>query len=341
MPALAKGVAALPPDLAALSRRDWEQTRRPGLLQFYKENVYGAVPEGPALQTGLVSCSCGERGRVKKVYALCGNGFAMHLSLYLPAGAGAYPVLLYLLLEGQTDAFVPVERFLSHDCAVALVAARDIAHDGIDARESGIFALRRRQGLGTAGCGVLGAWAWGLNEARACLAREEHVRADEICLAGYSRGGKSALWACAYYGGYAACAAIHSGCGGAALFRRIPAGRERVTEITHAFPHWFVKGFCRYAGREEDLPVDQHLLLALCAPCRLCILDAAADPWCDAAAEKAACELAAPVFALYPQAESGLSYFVRPGGHDVEMADWDRVLRLLLPCETAEKREGP
>jgi hypothetical protein len=126
-----------------------------------------------------------------------------------------------------------------------------------------------------------------------------------------------------------------SGVGASALAR--PKRKQRSTYVNTRYPHWFCENFRQYNGREDDLPVDQHMMVALIAPRLLYVGSAAQDKYEDAYSAFLSCRFAEPVFRLhglagvgtedYPKENSPLhlgnvGYHVRSGKHDMNLYDW-------------------
>ena len=114
---------------------------------------------------------------------------------------------------------------------------------------------------------------------------------------------------------------------------------ETAANITESFPHWFAGNYSGYAGRERELPVDQHMLLALVAPRALYVASADEDLWSDPRGEYLSQVHASPAFSLWgdspmtadamPPLDTPLivgrrGYHVRTGVHNLTPFDWDR-----------------
>jgi hypothetical protein len=189
---------------------------------------------------------------------------------------------------------------------------------------------------------AIGVWAWGLSRIADYLEQDKEVNADKIILHGHSRLGKTSLWAGAIDERFKMVISNDSGCCGAALSRR-DYGETIATIAGPENPsYWFVKSFAEYMGRIDEMPFDQHFLLALAAPRPLAVASATLDRWADPRGEFLSCVNVAPVYKLFgfeglgteemPSPGKGIyntvSYHIREGKHDQTPLDWEVYMDL-------------
>ncbi len=137
------------------------------------------------------------------------------------------------------------------------------------------------------------AWAWGLCRGLDLAEREPGIDASRAMVTGCSRLGKAALIAGAFDERFAVVAPNQTGHGGAPLIKHYFG--ENIETESRSFPHWFTRSYFAYAGKDETIPFDQHLLLAAVAPRHL-LIEGFDQPWFDTRGEYLACRAAGPVW---------------------------------------------
>lgn len=331
--------------------KEWWSVRRPEIVADYDGEVLGRTPEHlPRVTWEVVSSGAESVGGVDVLTRqLAGHvdnssypsiKVTIEATLSTPAHAkGPVPVFVEIafgqeFLSATRNSIPEMQpggpgndgepwqaQVLKKGWGYAVLSPTSFQADSGVGLTSGIIGLvNKGQPRGVNDWGCLKAWAWGASRLLDYFETDKTVDAKQVGIEGHSRFGKTALVAMAYDPRFAIVYSSSSGEGGAKLYRHNYG--EPLSHLMNAqLYQWMSPQLLKYAGplTPADLPVDNHELIALCAP-RPVFVGAGlmgknvnggprTDGWADAKGMFLAEVAAGPVYRLLGKKDLGTSEF--------------------------------
>jgi hypothetical protein len=327
----------------------WWDQRRPEIVEEFDREIYGRAPKRtPRVKWEVISAVKEMKGDVpvmtKKLVGHVDNSsyplitVDIQLTLTTPANATRpVPVMMEFGFTGGprpanaatgasagAPATAPIgapaggapswqQEVLARGWGYAIIVPNSIQADNGAGLTRGIIGLvNQGQPRKLDDWGALRAWAWGASRALDYFETDKSVDARQVGLEGHSRYGKATVVAMADDQRFAIAYVSSSGAGGVKLHRR--NWGELVENVAGPSEyHWMAGNYLKYAGplNWNDLPVDSHELVALCAP-RPVFIGAGAtmgDGWVDAKGMFLAAAGAGPVYRLLGKRDMGTTEF--------------------------------
>ncbi len=320
------------------------------ILHLFEENVYGKLPsepietnyeileekkhvlDGMATRKALnITLKRDSRQKIVKVSIYIPN----HVTKPVPAFLGVPNAWL-----GYKKSLWPVKHVIQRGYGLITTKFQDFArvYDDFSNSIHSLFYQEGQEKPRDNEWGVIGAWAWALIQIMNYFEIDSDIDQNRIAILGHSRMGKAALWAGANDERFSMVISNNSGCCGAALFRRKIG--ETIIKANECFPSWYCSNFKKYNGREFQLPLDQHMLIALIAPRPIYIASGLTDIWADPIGEFLSAKYADCVYNLLDSSGLGaislpkvnmplmnrIGYHLASGGHKMSLYNWDRFM---------------
>ncbi|MTI40590.1 acetylxylan esterase [Fulvivirga lutimaris] len=311
------------------SSEEWSEKRRPELVELFESEMYGRLPQNiPAVTWKVTSVKDTTIGnfpiKEKRLSGIVDNSgypnikVEIELLLATPAHVSkSVPTVVHFGFirwpfgprpEQSISLLSPNEpdwkqQLISRGWGYAILNPTSVQLDnGAGLRQGIIGLVNKGEYRKPDDWGALRAWAWGASRVIDYFETDQDVDIDRVAIEGLSRYGKAALVAMAFEPRFSLGFIGSSGAGGAKILRR-NLGEQVENLASSAEYHWFSGNFIRYASTKtvDDLPIDAHELIALCAPRPVFI--SAGSPfvegsWIDAKGSFLAGVHAGPVYEL-------------------------------------------
>jgi len=271
------------------SVRKWWKKRRPELVEIFDKEIYGRLPKNiPSVSWEVISTKdtilSDRRVQIKELLGHFDNtaypnlDVAIQMSVGVPTDATeSVPLIIEFGFNFPASfrrRFPPPpgpswkEQLIKKGWGYAVIVPTSFQADNGAGLKEGLIGLVNKGKTRTPEqWGTLRAWAYGASKAIDYFETDSAIDAQRIGIEGLSRYGKAAIVAMAYEPRIAIGFIGSAGAGGTKILRRNLG--EQVENLAGSGEyHWFAGNFIKYAGplTANDLPIDAHQLVALCAP---------------------------------------------------------------------------
>lgn len=328
---------------------EWEEIRRPEILERYTNEYFGQMPKpgtytttSSVVDSALLNDGNTKRKTVRITITGPNGSLDFEVEIFLPLSDAPVPVILLcnhrdIITDDNIDtSYLPLPKILERGYGVAIYNMNLVGPGGGQdkaAWKDGVYSLFNLKG--SEAWQNKGVWAFGGLRVVDYLATDQEI--DRIAIAGQSRGGTLAMWIAALDQRISYCIANNAGHGGFVLWAFKGVGgdkqfwpNQKYQVHKQNWPDW-------------DLGVDGNLLISLMAPRLFAGGSANKDKKLDFESQYYSFIYAQPVWKLYGllddnwtteefslkqrvRRNGNFQYHVRNGKHDLKAWDWENYL---------------
>lgn len=321
------------------TKKEWEKKRRPEILEAFRREVFGRVPDKRLPVRYEVISEDGQAlgGKaVRKEIRACFSDSpsqCMAILIYLPKSPQPVPVFMGLNFEGNHTLYNDPGIELNPRWMRRTDVRGVVNHQATEASRGTLYGRWQLEKLIDRGYGLVTVYQGDLELDRKTRSGDEGIRSLFPSSGQGDEWGSIALWSwglsrvmdflekdpaidknrVALVG--------HSRLGKTALWAGAQDQRfamvisnnsgeggaslarrnygETIADLNRAVSYWFCPNYKKYSEDPSLLPVDSHLLISLLAPRAVYVASATADQWADPRGEYLGASLAAPAYRLY------------------------------------------
>lgn len=266
--------------------RMWYKVRRPEIKEVFEREVYGRIPENVPNVDWQIAREYDAKLAdmdivIRELRGIVDNSSYPEIEVEIQAqvmwrkdAVENLPVVVdfsYMLGMPMSwgGAISWQQQVLERGWAAAQILPNTVQPDSGHGLRSGIIGLcNKGEYRKPDDWGVLRAWGWGVSKLIDYFETDNRFAADKVAVEGVSRYGKAALVTMAFDERVATAMVCSSGRAGAGAWRRNCGETCDNTTAWDSY-HWVAGNMIKYSDVNrswDDLPVDQHELIGMCAP---------------------------------------------------------------------------